>query len=72
MGSGQKAWAEEVAAEIYQERLAKLQTHTYSKILNNIEAIQDELRRFAESDPSLTRTQWARLDFCLKICKEMI
>lgn len=72
MGSGQKAWAEELEAEAYADKVTKFKSLSQSAQISALEKIKDCLQRFLEDNPSLTRTQFYRIDEALKAVKELI
>lgn len=72
MGSGQKAWAEELEDEAWEQTLKKFKQYNENTVVNSIQRIKENLERFIQSDPSLTKTQWARLENCLDLCKKLV
>lgn len=72
MGNGQRLCADKEEAEAHKLKLFKLNSHTQEETLKYLETIKDELERFIYSDPSLTKTQWFRVEHCLKIVNELI
>lgn len=72
MSCGQKAWAEKLEEELWEESLQRFRNHPEGKVIETINRSIDELVRLVASDPSLTRIQWARLDSALKELKSLI
>lgn len=72
MSSGQKACAEDREEFQWGETLKRFRTHHELEVISTIERSIDELKRFIESDPSLTKKQWAKLEYVLKGLKNLV
>lgn len=55
--------------DIKQNNLSK---RSMSQIATSIESVIDTLELLVESEPSLTKTQWARLDRSIEKLKELL
>lgn len=72
MGSGQKAWMEELEQEALRNMQERFRTHKEYEIIDTLQYVVDDLQRFIASDPSLTKTQWARIETSLTKLKALI
>ena len=72
MGSGQKAWAEELEQEAWESTKKKFQEVPQTQAIQLIQDTLDDLQRFVSSDPALTKLQWFRIENCIKRCKVLV
>lgn len=72
MGSGIQKYYEELEDQIWRDKLAKLSTVEPSSLLNKLQYIKDNLQRFVQSNPSLTKVQHSQIDSALKSVTELI
>lgn len=72
MSCGQKAWAEELEQEAWNKTVKRFREVPETQVIQIIQDIKDDLERFVESNPSLTRVQWSRVDSCLRRCKALV
>lgn len=72
MSCGQKAWAEELEQEAWEQTRKKFQSKLEYQTIQIIINTKDDLERLIESNPSLTKLQWFRLDNALKNLKELV
>ena len=72
MGSGQKYWAEVEEQELWAKTVKKFQAIPETQIIQLVKDTLDDLERFIESNPALTKAQWSRLENCIKRCKVLV
>lgn len=72
MGSGQKAWAEELEQEAWEHSKKRFQDVPLTQAIQLIQDTLDDLQRFVSSDPALTKVQWSRIESCIKRCKVLV
>jgi hypothetical protein len=72
MGSGQKAWAEELEERAWEESVLKFNAIPMNTVVNNITQLKENINYIINSNPSLTRVQWAKIESCLEICKYLV
>ena len=72
MGSGQKYWEEVAEEESWYKTKKKFQEIPETQAIQLVVDILDDLERFVESNPALTKVQWSRLENCIKRCKVLV
>ncbi len=71
MSDGIKAYYEELEEKIAQDELARLKTIKKSTILPKIKEAIKDLELIMSTDPSLTRSNWVRLDRAITTLKSL-
>jgi hypothetical protein len=72
MSCGQKAWREEAAEELFNERLKHFQSIPDTKKLSVLLDVYDDIQRIYESNISLTKHQWYVLESVIKKLKATV
>lgn len=73
MSTGQKAWAEELEAQAFNDAKQVFLAHNTDYVVSSIESVIDALQRMSNcSELSLTKSNWVRLDHCISSLKSLV
>ncbi len=69
MSSGQKAWAKEIEAQVFNEHKIRLKALGYGAIVETVNEISHLLQALEKDMVALPRSGWARIDKLKELIK---